>query len=339
MSQGFTSGIPIDTNTSLLPDSDFLVPSQHAVKTYVDNEIAGAGTVTSVAALTLGTSGTDLSSTVANSTTTPVITLNVPTASALNRGVLSAADFTAFNSKEPAITWLQGDLLYGTGVNTYAKLAKNATTQRVLTNDGTSNNPAWSQVDLTTGVTGILPIASGGTTTGLYGGWDLLGTVIANNTSSIDFTGLSSTYTSYKLVISNMLPQTNGVTPYLRFGTGAGPTWASGAADYSYTRMYSVDGALGGTGSLASNHMLITGTPSMPNTANNTSNAEILIVNPSQTSDYHQAIIQSSFRVSPNHIIQSVAGWYLSTTAVTGVRVIMSTGNVGSGTFKLYGIR
>ena len=62
------------------------------------------GTVTSVAALTLGTTGVDLSSTVANSTTTPVITLNVPTASVLNRGALSAADWSTFNSKQDAIT-------------------------------------------------------------------------------------------------------------------------------------------------------------------------------------------------------------------------------------------
>ena len=61
----------------------------------------GSGTVTSVAALTLGTTGTDLSSTVANSTTTPVITLNVPTASATNRGALSSADWSTFNSKQP----------------------------------------------------------------------------------------------------------------------------------------------------------------------------------------------------------------------------------------------
>lgn len=59
----------------------------------------GSGTVTSVAALTIGTSGTDLSSTVANGTTTPVITLNVPTASATNRGALSAANWTTFNNK------------------------------------------------------------------------------------------------------------------------------------------------------------------------------------------------------------------------------------------------
>jgi hypothetical protein len=68
------------------------IPGQFAVPT-------GNGTVTNVSALTLGTTGTDVSSTVANSTTTPVITLNLPTASATNRGALSAADWTTFNSK------------------------------------------------------------------------------------------------------------------------------------------------------------------------------------------------------------------------------------------------
>lgn len=62
------------------------------------------GTVTSVAALTLGTSGTDLSSTVATGTTTPVITLNVPTASSSNRGVLSSADWSTFNNKVGTVT-------------------------------------------------------------------------------------------------------------------------------------------------------------------------------------------------------------------------------------------
>jgi hypothetical protein len=61
-----------------------------------------SGTVTSVAALTLGTTGTDVSSTVATGTTTPVITLQIPTASATNRGALSAADWTTFNGKQAA---------------------------------------------------------------------------------------------------------------------------------------------------------------------------------------------------------------------------------------------
>ena len=58
-----------------------------------------SGTVTSVAALTIGTTGTDITSSVANETTTPTITLNIPTASITNRGLLSATDWSTFNSK------------------------------------------------------------------------------------------------------------------------------------------------------------------------------------------------------------------------------------------------
>ena len=63
------------------------------------DRVWNVGSVTSVAALSLGTVGTDLSSSVATGTTTPVITLNVPTASATNRGALSSADWVTFNSK------------------------------------------------------------------------------------------------------------------------------------------------------------------------------------------------------------------------------------------------
>ena len=82
---------------------------------------SNTGTVTSVAALTLGTTGTDLSSSVATSTATPVITLNVPTASAANRGVLSSADWSTFNGKQAAlvsatnIKTINGTTILGSG--------------------------------------------------------------------------------------------------------------------------------------------------------------------------------------------------------------------------------
>jgi hypothetical protein len=102
----------------------------------------GSGTVTSVAALTLGTTGTDLSSTVANGTTTPVITLNVPTASATNRGALSAADWTTFNGKANAFTYTSNYIPYGQGTTTPTQsvgLQYNGTTF-TTTGISTSNN-------------------------------------------------------------------------------------------------------------------------------------------------------------------------------------------------------
>jgi hypothetical protein len=55
---------------------------------------------------------------------------------------------------------VQGDLIYGSAANTVARLAKDANATRYLANTGTSNSPAWAQVDLTNGVTGRLPFAN-----------------------------------------------------------------------------------------------------------------------------------------------------------------------------------
>jgi hypothetical protein len=57
----------------------------------------------------------------------------------------------------------QGDLLYASGTDNFVLLPKNTTATRYLANTGTSNNPAWSQIDLTNGVTGTLPLGNGGT--------------------------------------------------------------------------------------------------------------------------------------------------------------------------------
>ena len=43
MSQGFTKGVPIDTDATLSANSNLLVPSQYAVRTYVTAQIAAGG--------------------------------------------------------------------------------------------------------------------------------------------------------------------------------------------------------------------------------------------------------------------------------------------------------
>ena len=145
------------------------------------NRTWSVGTVTSVSALTLGTTGTDLSSTVATGTTTPVITLNVPTASSTNRGALSSTDWSTFNGKQAALvsgtniktvngttllgsgdlgtigsvyggtgfsTYTLGDIIYSSATNTLSKLSGNTTTaKQFLSQTGTgtvSAAPVWS---------------------------------------------------------------------------------------------------------------------------------------------------------------------------------------------------
>lgn len=64
-------------------------------------------------------------------------------------------------------TYAQGDMLYASAANTLSKLAKDTNATRYMSNTGTSNNPAWAQVALSTGVSGQLPLANGGTNANL----------------------------------------------------------------------------------------------------------------------------------------------------------------------------
>ena len=112
------------------------------------------GTVTSVAALTLGTTGTDLSSTVATGPSTPVITLQVPTASSTNRGALSSTDWSAFNGKQTALGYTPINKAGDTGIGSLSMGALTATTVKVTSAGG------YISSDGSTGYTGTVTTAS-----------------------------------------------------------------------------------------------------------------------------------------------------------------------------------
>jgi hypothetical protein len=82
--------------------------------------------VTSVG-ITLGTTGTDVSVTGSPITTSGNITINLPTASATNRGLLSAADWTTFNNKQAAGNYVTLDT------------AQTITAQKTFTTSGSSD--------------------------------------------------------------------------------------------------------------------------------------------------------------------------------------------------------
>ena len=91
----------------------------------------------------------------------------------ITEGAVTASSTTVFTNKTwnsatigatyggtGLTTYTQGDVLYSDASNSLAKLAKNTSATRYLSNTGTSNNPAWAQVDLSNGVTGDLPFAN-----------------------------------------------------------------------------------------------------------------------------------------------------------------------------------
>ena len=89
MAQGTTKGVPIDVDPLLAADSDLLVPSQKAIKTYVDTNFLNPSDLSAITPLTYSSS-------------TGVFTINQ--ASGSSNGYLSSTDWSTFNGKQNTVS-------------------------------------------------------------------------------------------------------------------------------------------------------------------------------------------------------------------------------------------
>jgi len=89
-------------------------------------------------------------------------------------------------------TYTIGDILYASGATTLSKLADVAT-GNVLISGGVGVAPSYGKVDLTSHISGILPVANGGTGQSTYtDGQLLIGNTIGNTLTKTSLTGTSN---------------------------------------------------------------------------------------------------------------------------------------------------
>jgi hypothetical protein len=169
---------------------------------------------------------------------------------------------------------VQGDLIYGSAADTLSALAKDTNATRYLSNTGTNNNPAWSQIDLTNGVTGDLPFSNlaQGSALSILGVTGNATADVASIAAGTDHQVLrrSGTALSFGAInlaqsaaVTGILPTANGGTG-MAFFTAAGPTVAR---TYTFpdanatvlTSNAAVTAAQGGTGltTLTANNLLV----------------------------------------------------------------------------------
>jgi hypothetical protein len=187
--------------------------------------------------------------------------------------------------------------------------------------------------------------------TGLSSDYVLLATTSASSSASVSFDGYySSTYKNYKVIISTALPATNAVQFYIRYRRSNADVTASSYGNIVGVNYIQNDGGAGAPGTDYAgfwNSSYIMGTllggDRVSNvTSNGGFNGTVDIYDPLNTTTYKSIYMNGVYQNSNQSKIFSLSNAAQlkdSTAALSGITFYFESGNIASGTFKLYGIK
>jgi len=219
---------------------------------------------------------------------------------------------------------------------TTAKLADSSVTTAKL------NDASVSLAKLTaTGTKDATTFLRGDNTFASPGGGDfvLLSTInVTSAVSEVDITsGIDSTYSNYKIIFNKVRPTVDGAVAYMRvFSAGTINTGA--VYRQSGVGMDSVGNArnlFASTSLYSLSHNVGVG-----NSSDEHISGEIILFDPSESGTYTKLITSKSIFIKTDAQGATVTGGTMvqGLSAITGIRLYFSSGNISTGTIKLYGI-
>lgn len=210
-----------------------------------------------------------------------------------------------------ASTLAANNVLLGNGTSALQAVAPGAT-GNVLTSDGTT----WTSAAVTPSK------------------YELIATVNASGASTVDFTGLSSTYAAYEVVMTGVYASTDVQSLLVRTSSNNGVSFDSSTGNYAH------------------NHVLVNDTGTVSGSAGSLGYIDMGFVH-SSSYGFYASLKFVNAGVSRPFGMQWALGSYISqiyhwrgvgfrksNTAVNAIRLFLSGGGTTiTGTFKLYGIR
>ena len=166
------------------------------------------------------------------------------------------------------------------------------------------------------------------------GNWVKISSSTASASATIDFTGLSTTYRDFVIILSHVLPANDGSAFWIRTSTDNGAAWDAGSNDYEHN---AVTGVTLVTDEMQS-EIVTNPTSGVGNVSGEDISGWVRLHSPQSALNCH---------ITYHYMHQSTAGARLIVTGsgarevdadVDGIRFMMGTGNIASGTFTLYGI-
>lgn len=169
----------------------------------------------------------------------------------------------------------------------------------------------------------------------------LLSVQTASSSATLADTAVfTATYTQYEIVLENIRCATDGVDLRMEFYTGG----AYPAANYTTFNLLGTSGGALNTGATGLAYMSLYGYTNnkMDNAAAASYNGRLYLIDPANTS--YNKKISGFFSAEDNGAANSVdpgivgGKYYGTTAAVTGLKIFMSSGNIATGTMKIYGL-
>lgn len=155
-------------------------------------------------------------------------------------------------------------------------------------------------------------------------------TLTASASATLDFTGLTGT--AWKLVGNMLLPATNAVDLWLRFGTSTGPTWQTASYDYEWSLSGSGGFAADG-GSEAQAQALLAA--AVDNTGSGISFD--FTIN-GDNANWVRFFGILNYKNAGRWYVKSISSGYPTGVQITGIRLLFSSGNIASGKASLYSL-
>jgi hypothetical protein len=165
----------------------------------------------------------------------------------------------------------------------------------------------------------------------------LLSSQTASSSSSIVFTQFTSTFSQYFLTIRALIAATNNSSLLMTVSTNGGSTYLN--ANYQWV-VFNYSSAASTSHSNSTSDSSIGLTPSVSSTTSQAYDGDVKLINMNQSV---QCNIQSYGTLidngSSNLIFTNSYGMNSTNTAINAVKLAMSSGNISSGVFKLYGLK
>ena len=173
----------------------------------------------------------------------------------------------------------------------------------------------------------------------------LISSQTASGSASISFTsGIDSTYPIYKFELINIHPSADANNTHMSASTNGGSSYGVTATTTQFQALHwendsSTALQYSSAGDLAQSTNPVDIGRSLGSGNDECGVATIFIFNPSSTTFVKHFISTNNEYHSSDLTLQNfTAGYFNTTSAIDGIQFSMSSGNIDSGTIKLYGI-